>query len=272
MTLSTAHRPEKTPLAAMPEFLRLRKALLWRLQQSDYGLTSVEGLALLQHYGWPTEIFDFTSSLRVALAFAGSKPVNIARICVIPYEQSLGGHILDLSGHPWAARAQRQSAFGLVAPPNLLDLKSGEARIRLGVQWYEFPVTHQEFSFLEPEYQGLLNPSTDPSAAFLRHHVNEFVEANGPFSPTFTQWLIGTIPMAARCLLVKAFEESEVVINHRGHEHLPRFMEGIERECSRRYWSGEAQSSARIRNWKWPAVGNMVIDPRTYHPEEYSSA
>ena len=62
---------------------RIREALLWRFRRKDYGNTEWNAKGLLQHYGIPTEILDFSSSLEVAVTFATSKASSRGRICIV---------------------------------------------------------------------------------------------------------------------------------------------------------------------------------------------
>jgi hypothetical protein len=70
-TLSTARRPSTyNPAVSVQELLHLTKTLIWRLQCTDFKLDTQGALALLQHYGFPTTIIDFTGDLGHAFAFA----------------------------------------------------------------------------------------------------------------------------------------------------------------------------------------------------------
>jgi len=271
-TISAARRPSTYDLAVpLQELLRLAKVLIWRFQQSDFELDEQSSLALLQHYGFPTTIVDFTGHLTHAFAFAAEKASEVARVAVMPRDPFVPpARVVDLTEHEWAERPRRQAAFGLVMPPGLTDLKSDSARSRLSITWYEFPVQPSDSEFFREKYQALIWRSDDPSAGFIRFFITEYVEAHGKLSSALTEWLLRRIPMAPQCYLIRAFDGTEVVVNYRGGETLGLFDETVEADYSRKYWSGEQRSWERMRNWAWPPVGELIADPRTWHPEFYA--
>src|SRR5260370_18821508 len=74
-----------------------------------------------QHYGFPTQIYDFGASLDVAAYFASTDVVSpehpVGFIGVLDVKDARGnGHspLFDLRKHPHAVRAHRQAAFGLI--------------------------------------------------------------------------------------------------------------------------------------------------------------
>jgi hypothetical protein len=173
-----------------------------------------------------------------------------------------------LFAHPWAERAQRQAAFGVVLADELADLKSEAARSRLNIKWYEFEILPSERDFFKDIHQALVREQDDPSAGFLRFHVTEYVESSGKLSPMLTDWLLDRVPIAPYCYLVEAFEGTEVVVYYRGSAALRAFDKAAEAEYSRRYWSSayDDHSFERMRNFGLPAPGSIVADPRSYHP------
>src|SRR5579864_5317569 len=224
-TLSSIHRSETV---ALRDGRRLSALDLRTLQQlipglayrfvdmEDYSLDEPHAYGLLQHYGLPTTIVDFTGNLSYAFAFAASGKATVGRVAVLRLpEASEFTRVIDFTGHPWAERAQRQAAFGVVPPAELMDLKSDAARTRLGLHWYEFPVSLSDHDYLYGKTQELLRWTDDPSAGFLRFHITEFVEAHGKFSPELTDWLLDRVPIAPYCYLATRFEGKEVVVNFR---------------------------------------------------------
>lgn len=280
-TVSSAGRPatyaveiggREIPLPVL-ELLRITDALIWRFQEPDYNLDNRSAIGLLQHYGFPTTIIDFTKSLEHAFAFAAREACSVARVAVMPLAMDGPARVIDMSVHAWAERPRRQAAFGVVTSADLIDLKSDEARSRLSMKWYQFPVLPSDRNYFADRYRNLVAISDDPSAGFLRFLITEYVEAHGKLSPPLTNWLIRRVPMAPLCYLVKAFEGNEVVVNYRDKNVLRPFDEDTEREYSERYWSldyPEWRSWDRMKDWKWPAVGKIVPDPRTYHPVPWS--
>ena len=103
--------------------------LIKRFCDAGYFLEPNSALGLLQYYGLPTAVLDFTNALQSAFAFAGFGDTNVGRVAVLSVKQYLWGGrggfgLVDMSRHKWAERAQRQDAFGLVMLNRLDDLKS----------------------------------------------------------------------------------------------------------------------------------------------------
>jgi hypothetical protein len=151
----------------------------------------------------------------------------------------------------------------------LNNLKSEAAKSCLGLKWYQFPVTEEERIHFAAKKAELLQDRDDESGGFLRFHLTEYVEAHGKLSQTLTEWLLSKIPIAAHCFMVKAFELPDVVLNFRHTDYLPNFRPEVEALCSLRYWSSDYPdySFDRMGRWKWPEVGAIGADPRTYHPD-----
>ncbi|MBN8733946.1 MAG: FRG domain-containing protein [Acidobacteria bacterium] len=246
--------------------------LVWRFCEPDYGMTTDSAIGLLQHYGFPTNVVDFTHSLNVALGFAIAGPHEVGRICVLPMPRTPRANpLIDLSAHAWCERPIRQHAYGLLLPPQEYDLKSYHVIDALGLAWYEFRITEQLKECLKPYREDLLRIDDDPSAGFLRHHITEFVEATGKLSAALTDWLLQRVPVAPRCAEIREFDGKEVVVQHRALNSLPnpeQYDEHSERERTRRYWSTEFsdRSWSRMEAWPWPPVGTIYADPRTFHP------
>lgn len=253
--------------------LQLIPALAKRFVEQDYEPDEHAAYGLLQHYGMPTPMIDFTGNLSVAFAFAAAGKKNIGRVAALPLNiAKSGGLVIDLHDHKWAERAQRQAAFAFVPAVNFLDLKSPAARAQLQLQWFEFPITEADRAHLANQQQKLVNISDDPSAGFLRFHLTEYVEASGKFSPELTEWLLERIPIVPRCYRLNQFDKTDVVVNCRGADALPHFDPAIETAYSRRYWSPASpdHSFDRMAARTWPNVGSITADPRTYHQDRYS--
>jgi hypothetical protein len=250
------------------ELARLVCGLGKRLCREPFSLDRMGAVALLQHYRVPTRMVDFTANLNYAFAFAVTGTSSTGRVAVMPRAQQ-SVRIVDLMAHPWAERAQRQGAYGVVMTDKLADLKSEAARSRLNIKWHQFPILPSDRGRFEAMYQELLRESDDPSAGFLRLHITEYVEAFGKLSPMLTDWLLERVPIAPYCCRVEAYEGKEVVVFYRGSDALPRFNKDVEVEHSRRYWSSAFADSSfeRMKGFVWPEPGSIVADPRTYHPE-----
>jgi hypothetical protein len=241
-----------------------------RLTRPDYSLADIDALGLLQHYGLPTPLIDFTSQLGHAITFAAARHGDVGRICVFPFESFQRVQaVSNLTEHKWAERPRRQSAFGIFPTRDLTDLKSHYAHSQLKLQWFQFSITEREKEIFRPKHEELVNISNDRSAGFIRYNITEYVEAHGKLSPALTQWLLERIPIAPWCAHVRAFEGQEVVLSHDPLLSLPEFDTEKERERSRRYWSQSFPDCSwdRMKGWSWPAVDTVFADPRTFHPK-----
>jgi hypothetical protein len=244
------------------------------LHEEREGLSWHYAFALLQHYGMPSRIVDFTGDVGLALAFAGHGKYDVGRLAVLPYVPSPSGPIVELFAHPWAERAQRQAAYGVVMDPHdIYDLKSDAAQNRLKIRWYEFRIQPAEKELCELRVHELLRQTDDPSAGFLRYYITRYVEAFQKLSPTLTEWLLEHVVIAPYCCMVAAHEGKETVVYFRGSEYLPKFDRDVEIGWSRRYWSAayDDDSRRRVEGLVMPPPGQYFVDPRTYHPETGSA-
>ena len=258
------------------DVLRLAEISDWivvLLHQEREDLTWPQASAQLQHYGMPSRIVDFTGDAGQAFVFAGNGDSDVGRLAALPYVPSETGPIFALFDHPWAERAQRQAAFGvLMDPVEIYDLKADPVRDRLNMRWYEFAILPQEREWCQQRARGLLQESNDASGGFLRHCITRYVEEFKKLSPPLTEWLLKHIVIAPYCALVASHEGNEAVVYFRGAEclstdNLPPFDRELEIECSRRYWSGahDDDSRQRLHGFVMPPPGQMFVDPRTYH-------
>src|SRR5450759_3826360 len=90
-------------------------ALARRFIEDDYSLDSHSAIGLLQHYGLPTWMVDFTAHLGYAFAFAAAAGSAVGRVAVMPLRgfPSTGG-VVNLTDHRRAERPRRQEAFGVI--------------------------------------------------------------------------------------------------------------------------------------------------------------
>jgi hypothetical protein len=260
------------------DLLKLAEISDWvaaQLHAEREDLTWPQACAQLQHYGMPSRIVDFTGDLGTAFAYAGSGAKSVGRLAVLPYVRSQTGPIFEFFDHPWAERAQRQAAYGVLMDPHeISDLKCDGVRDRLNLRWYEFEILQKEREFCQERAGELLQETNDASGGFVRYYVTRYVEAFKKLSPPLADWLVKNVAIAPYCALVASHEEKEAVVYFRSAEclataNLRSFHRGVEVEWSRRYWS-EAyadDSRERVHNFVMPSPGQMFVDPRTYHPE-----
>jgi hypothetical protein len=264
--------PDGRPLSQSDmEYLRhLMLGLHQGFKDDGYSLADHAATGLLQHYGLPTFMIDFTAHVGHALTFAATGKHDIARIAVVPgrFRDSAEAFVVDLRKHEWVERPRRQKGLGVVMPTSMPDLKSEAARSLLNVSWYEFPITSTNREELRENYRQITSVDDDPCAAFLRFHITEYVEENCKMSETLADWLLERIPIAPRLCQVVGFHAGQPVVHFRPPIEVPDFDKSVERDYSRRYWSaGGACSRDRMTNWAWPPEGSTVADPRTYHAD-----
>jgi hypothetical protein len=250
---------------------RIHEGLSWRFKQKDYANPEWEAEGLLQHYGLPSEIIDFSSSLQVAAAFATSRLSHRGRICVLEWPIGPDTLPVDYTNHPWAKRARRQKAFG-IRQFRITDLKSTEAQTELGVFWAEFPLHASDVEGLQAFFESLIDEWTDPTSGILRKEMNHYVEESGKIQHTVAEYLVDRIPMVPCFLWVERVDEStsEASVLHVAPPF--RFSNTFEREMTLRYWSKKHPDSTRsfypFDSPKDP--GAIYAYPGTYHPEKVS--
>ena len=181
--------------------------------QEDFGMNEMEALALMQHYGLPTPIVDFTCHLGHALTFAAHKETSVARICILPYEAaSRMLQVQNLTGHPRADRPLRQAAFCVITDQCLNDFKSPAVRQCLSLLWVQFPVTARDVAYFRQKYERLMSVVDDPTAGIIRRLIIEYVESRKrKFSPTLTDWLVKCVPMVPWCQMLRSVEGDEAI-------------------------------------------------------------
>jgi hypothetical protein len=244
-----------------------------RLHEEREDLTWPQACALLQHYGMPSRIVDFTGDLGRAFDFAGNGDSDVGRLAVLPYVPSATGPMFGFFDHPWAERAQRQAACGvLMDSREINDLKADSVRNRLNMRWYEFTILPHEREWCQQRVRDLLQESNDASGGFVRYYITLYVEEFKKLSLPLTDWLLKHIVIAPYSALVASHEGKEAVVFFRGAEYLttynlPSFDRELEIECSRRYWSEDYNddSRQRVQGFVMPSPGQMFVDPRTYH-------
>jgi len=96
---------------------------------------------LMQHYGFPTELMDATTSLDTAAFFSRFEAGGMVEGAFAVFDVSVllsgNGTVIDLCDHPTALRAIRQEAYGVFHRRHS-DLKDPQAVSDMGITWYTF--------------------------------------------------------------------------------------------------------------------------------------
>jgi hypothetical protein len=215
-----------------PELEAIRKLvswLRWVLRQDDYNSSEWEAEGLLEHYGVPTGLVNFSSSPEVAAAFAAFGDSDRGRICILTRPFGGDAAVVDYTQHPWAERALRQKAFG-IRPARFTDLKSREAHLRLGAIWAEFPLTADDRESARLRRDSLLIASNDPHSAIVRGEVNHFVERFGKLPHRVAQYLAERVPMVPRLHMVSEVDElNREAVTYRVAPSMYEYSEDVER-------------------------------------------
>jgi hypothetical protein len=247
---------------------QIHDALLVRFRQKDYGNSEWNSEGLLEHYGIPTEVINFSSALDAVGAFAASRESERGRICTLTRAIGRDAAIVEYADHPWAERAVRQKAYG-VRLLRQTDLKSDEARTQLGAIWAEFPVSAEDFEGRREFYESLVDESSDPHSGMVRAEVNDYVASFGKIPENVAQYLAERIPMVPRFLKVVGIDEKaeEAITRHVSPSARP-YSSDVERQRSLRYWSqAYPDSLTELNPFETPReIGNVFADPGTHHP------
>jgi hypothetical protein len=145
-----------------------------------HSLDAEEGAGFLQHYGFPTDLFDFSPSFDTARVFAAlgrqTDPIGIIGVF---RRSSLQDHftITDLSGHPFALRPKNQLAFAGRPRPGINDLKSAACDERFESKWYRFKKTTPDFAFVA-ERLSIVYPTEREIAYFFPRDLDDFVKSH----------------------------------------------------------------------------------------------
>jgi hypothetical protein len=238
-------------------------------KQPDYDNTEADAEGLLEHYGVPSPIINFTSSPDIAAVFAAAADADAeyGRICILTRPYKGGAMVFDYRQHPFAVRAWRQMGFGVV-PQGFTDLKSREADIRLGAIWVEFRISAADRAAVSPAYRYLLNASDDYHSAIARVEVNHFIEQFGKLPHKVAVHLAKRIPMVPLLSKVDRVDDlNREVVTYRVAPSECPFSEVAEREMSLRYWSAEYPDSLLgFYPFKSPkSPGSVFAWPGTYH-------
>lgn len=165
------------------------------------GLSPRLAAAFLQHYGAPTDLFDLSPDLEVAVEFATNlAPGDWGAIAVVPVEAMMadpdGIMLADLTRHPMASRPRRQSAYAYHDYRHR-DLKAPQAIDQRRIAWHWFRFTADD----EPRHRpnpSRLDARSDGVAGFIEIFVNDAA----PFDDGAARWMSEHVPAAPTVMRV----------------------------------------------------------------------
>ena len=147
---------------------------------TEHGLTAEEGAGFLQHYGFPTDLFDFSPDFEIARFFAahGREKDPVGIIGVFSWRE-MDAHftITDLSRHPFALRPKNQRAFAGRPGPGIIDLKSASCDRLFKSRWYRFRKSSDDLAFAADRV-SIIYPTETEIAYFFPRHLDEFVKSH----------------------------------------------------------------------------------------------
>jgi len=168
-----------------------------------------EAGAYAQHYGLPTQIFDFTAGAKVAISFSanrGNQKAVGGNIAILDVAKALdaGCLIEDLRNHKFAKRAKVQEAFGMIyngfRADDFYSLKDLEIIEKIGLAWVPFAHLENDEDFLHSIGADLdiLSVKDDPFANLAQAFVDEYINRNGHFSEKAAKILSEEVPNIGR--------------------------------------------------------------------------
>ena len=187
--------------------LRVYEQNVDRSLQLQLGLNPMLRTGLMQHYGWPTDFIDATSSLFTASFFARygvSSDSERGAIGVFDVATlAKNAVIVNLSEHSTAVRPRRQEAYGIQHSRHR-DLKQQQAISDMGITWYAFR-TDPQHSARITKCEELLSVLNDGTAGLLRLFVDGAVSEHGQLRHSLAKYLSDRI---AHCpVLMRATDD-----------------------------------------------------------------
>ena len=147
---------------------------------AKHNLSAEEGSGFLQHYGFPTDLFDFSPSFETARFFAthGREADPIGIIGAFN-RREMDSHfeITDLSHHPFALRPKNQHAFAGRPARGIIDLKSATCDRLYTSRWYLFRKSSADLAFAADRVSTAY-PTEEEIAFFFSRDLDEFVKSH----------------------------------------------------------------------------------------------
>lgn len=165
----------------------------------ERGLHSMCSASLLQHYGFPTEVIDTTSSIDVAASFAISDcdTNEPGRILAYPTDKLMkNAVVIDLSMIDWARRPRRQRGF-MIFHKNYLDWQHEQLIDDVHVEEHRFTASEVDRQHFDKTAYLIGSPIEDPVCGLLHKLVHDVVLADTQALPSkVADWLNARIPWA----------------------------------------------------------------------------
>ena len=209
----------------------------------------------MQHLGLPTQYFDFSLDPEIAAAFAVAEKDagRVVSIGVLDITIAVNSsQVAKLENNPYCERTRRQKAYGIA--PSIDDLKSTEAKEKIGIQWMRCKVTQSDVEHFRAKFEETLDPKTDPVAGVLRNEVNGYVADMGKLRHAVANYIARKIPMVPLVAQVKSWM---IVEDNRVPEDI---------ECpppaAHVSWNDEQERNGSLKYWS--AAYPEVVLPQDY--------
>jgi hypothetical protein len=173
------------------------------------GLSPRLATAFLQHYGLPTQFFDVSPDLNVAVEFATNlSPGDWGAIAALPVkallEDSQSITLIDLTMHTMAERPRRQNAYAYVDYKHS-DLKNLEAISDRKLAWHWFRFTVEDEESQNPNLY-LLDAHSDDVAGLIELFINDAAK----FDDGAARWLSQHVPAAPTVLRIVESKDDSI--------------------------------------------------------------
>jgi hypothetical protein len=204
-----------------------------------------------QHYGLPTELIDFTSDIQIAAVFAslGDVAVNSTGLvavldhsglnCLCP-ETPCRWTCADLTEHPYAERAVRQSAMGF-SHLDHSDLKK-DCTSSFDLRWFSFQRKESDIAKFNQRLSGpesVLDAKHDRVAGYLPLEIDAYVDSHRPLSERAAKWLASRVsPARVHGIVDRRSDGTKYLRAITGDEAKDTLDETAERHRNFMNWSG----------------------------------
>ena len=143
----------------------------------QFATTEDEAHGFLQHYGFPTDLFDVSPCIDTARLFAvNTNPNQVGMIGAFSVRKLQNYFtVIDLSRHSFAERPRRQVAYSIKPHRGSYDLKDDQHDF--GARWYRFKKTCSDVTFAR-DRRTLMFPSEEELTQLFGQHLRQFLESH----------------------------------------------------------------------------------------------